>query len=273
MKTFNKYILEAINKGIKLALDDFDYNDNEEISSKQAIIKNNDSTKKLIYIKKNFVDLGLPSGTLWCKYNIPVNKFTKKFNELCGGYYSWGETELKNKDGYDLNEYHDDLFTWKDYEFSVYHLNKSFTLTKYCDDKSCGENNFIDNKLNLELIDDIAYKYDKRMRIPSLEQFQELIEYTKQKWVKDYEAPYYAAGVMFTSKINEETLFLPAAGYVNGQLQDYCDACKYWTSDLSHDHNPQKAYAFIQYDDDRDGYILTYDRCMGLSIRPVFNKQ
>lgn len=77
MKTFNKHILNAIQKGVGLALDDFDYNDNEEISSKQTIIKNNDSTKKLIYIKKNFVDLDLPSGTLWCKYNIPVNKFTK----------------------------------------------------------------------------------------------------------------------------------------------------------------------------------------------------
>ena len=270
MKRFNKQILEAINRGVKLALDDFENIDS--ISSNGDIIDTENQIQTHIDFHKHFVNLGLPSGTVWCKFNVPVTKFTKKFDELCGGYYSWGETKLKNKDGYDLYRYHDDLFTWKDYEFAIYQLGKSFALTKYCDDKSCGKNNFIDNKLNLELVDDIAYKYDKRMRIPSLEQFQELIKYTKQKWVKDYEAPYYATGVMFTSKINGETLFLPAAGSVNGKLWEYSYACKYWTNSLSQDHNPQKAYAFVQYNDNRDGYILTYDRCIGMSIRPVLNR-
>jgi len=113
-----KQILEAINRGIQLALDDYEDGINLP-SSKSNIIKNID-TKELWNFYNSFVDLGLPSGTLWCKYNIPVNKFTKKFDELCGGYYSWGEIELKNKDGYDLNEWHNDLFTWKDYEFAFY---------------------------------------------------------------------------------------------------------------------------------------------------------
>jgi hypothetical protein len=38
------------------------------------------------------VDLGLPSGTLWCKYNLGVNPncLTNPVNWF-GDYYAWGE--------------------------------------------------------------------------------------------------------------------------------------------------------------------------------------
>lgn len=106
MKQYSK-ILEAINNGIKLALDDyqnieqsnsFDYNDT--INSKNNI-------KELIELKKITVDLGLPSGTLWCKYNLGVN--LNKLNETknwYGKYYAWGE--IKPKHGY----------TWENYKYS-----------------------------------------------------------------------------------------------------------------------------------------------------------
>ena len=71
MKNYNK-ILEAINRGIQLALD---VSDDEEqvqhVKSKQ--VYNRDYTKEYLDLMEEVVDLGLPSGTLWCKYNLGVN--------------------------------------------------------------------------------------------------------------------------------------------------------------------------------------------------------
>ena len=54
-----------------------------------------------------WVDLGLPSGTLWATCNIGANA-----PEDYGDYFAWGET--KPKDNYDLNNYkwynHDDNY-------------------------------------------------------------------------------------------------------------------------------------------------------------------
>ena len=45
-----------------------------------------------------WVDLGLPSGTLWATCNVGANA-----PEDYGDYFAWGET--KPKDNYDLNTY------------------------------------------------------------------------------------------------------------------------------------------------------------------------
>ena len=69
MKNYNK-ILEAVNRGIQLALDDFDDEETvQNIKSKQ--VNHNDYTKEYLDLMKyEVVDLELPSGTLWCRYNL-----------------------------------------------------------------------------------------------------------------------------------------------------------------------------------------------------------
>jgi hypothetical protein len=42
--------------------------------------------------KHHYIDLGLPSGTLWAEENIGTDR-----PEGYGNYYSWGETAIKNK--------------------------------------------------------------------------------------------------------------------------------------------------------------------------------
>ena len=66
MKLTNK-ILEAINRGIKFALDD--YEDQEEIQG-QVNSKVNHYKGSWKEVLGSFVDLGLPSETLWCKCNL-----------------------------------------------------------------------------------------------------------------------------------------------------------------------------------------------------------
>ena len=71
MKNY-KQILEAVNRGIQLALDDFDVEEQvQNIKSKQ--VQNRDYTKEYLDNTKELVDLGLPSGTLWFNYNYGVD--------------------------------------------------------------------------------------------------------------------------------------------------------------------------------------------------------
>ena len=54
-----------------------------------------DTTSSVTY---EYVDLGLPSGTLWATFNVGATK-----PEEYGDYFAWGET--KPKDVYDENTY------------------------------------------------------------------------------------------------------------------------------------------------------------------------
>ena len=47
-----------------------------------------------------YVDLGLPSGTLWATCNVGANA-----PEECGYYFAWGETEFK------------DSYSWSNYKY------------------------------------------------------------------------------------------------------------------------------------------------------------
>lgn len=70
-----------------------------------------------------WIDLGLPSGTLWATCNIGANK-----PEEYGDYFAWGEVSSKKV-------YSNDNYKWSDY-------------SKY---------NETDNKTELEPEDDAAY--------------------------------------------------------------------------------------------------------------------
>ena len=47
--------------------------------------------EKKLFNGHDYVDLGLPSGTLWATYNIGANS-----PQSCGDYYAWGETTPKH---------------------------------------------------------------------------------------------------------------------------------------------------------------------------------
>ena len=100
-----------------------------------------------------YVDLGLPSGTLWACKNLGAQN-----PEDYGDRYAWGEIEP--------TESQNDFKDWEDYRF--YHENEDFT--KY-------NNN--DGKTVLELEDDAAnVVIGGEWHIPTPEQVNELLEYT-----------------------------------------------------------------------------------------------
>jgi hypothetical protein len=109
----NNKILEAINRGIKFALDDFEDQDTIQ-SQTNSKVKYQGGTKEWLDLMNDVVDLGLPSRTLWCKYNLGVDY--KKLNEnpsnsipeeWYGKPYAWGK--IKTQKVFEERTYRIDL--------------------------------------------------------------------------------------------------------------------------------------------------------------------
>ena len=278
MKNYNK-ILEAVNRGIQLALDDFD--DEEQIQNiKSKQILNRDYTKEYLdLLRDEVVDLGLPSGTLWCKYNLGVdqNQLSKP-NDWYGDYYACGELE-PNKTNEDGKIY----FDWSNYKFG----NDYNKLTKYCNNPKYGLNDFIDNLSKLQSEDDVAYQNKKlhnfKFHIPSKEQCEELIDYTNNYWVDNYDPNKIKHnpkndkgikglnGMVFEGK-NGNQMFIPAAGYRTDFDNNFIGSeCNLWTSNLKLGY-PYNAYYFCFKAFKQAGTpIYNGFRCFGFTIRPVIN--
>ena len=277
MKNYNK-ILEAVNRGIQLALDDFE--DEEQVQNiKSKQVNHRDYTKEYLDLMKEVVDLGLPSGTLWCKYNLGVNpNQLSKAKNWYGDYYAWGELEDKSKQGKEYN--------WKTYKFA----KNEYNLTKYCNNPKFGLNGFDDNLIQLLPEDDAAYQNKKflnfKFHIPTKEQFEELINYTNNYQVKNYnpnkaihnpeddKGIFDLNGRIFEGK-NGNQLFIPAAGYSNVNKTNNNGADGFvgtdgflWSSSLCLD-NPTKVFNLVFFLNTID--MVKNGRCCGFSIRPVIN--
>jgi len=196
-----------------------------------------------------YVDLGLPSGTLWATCNIGATS-----PEDYGDYFAWGETE-----GYNDGK---TIFLLSSYKWCE---GSNSTMTKYCTNSSYGYNGFTDNKTELDLEDDAAYvNWGPAWRMPSEEQFKELINssYTTTEWTTQNGVN----GRKITSKTNGNSIFLPAAGYRNGSSLDIGGSGGYyWSRTLF--GNPIYAWrlrvnsSFIDTTSD--------NRYRGKSVRPV----
>ena len=185
-----------------------------------------------IYQGHEFVDLGLPSGTLWATCNVGAKK-----TEDCGGYFSWGETETKPI--YDRDEY-----VFLDY------WNRS--LTKYNDK---------DGLTTLESADDAATaNWGGNWRMPSKADFLELINNCHHVWEKRNGVE----GSLFTA-LNNNSLFLPAVGYkFLGRFAE--DMCLYWSRTVE---TEDKTFAAILFASGDGPKVDCDERKFGLPVRPV----
>ena len=262
MKLFNKHILEAVNRGIKLALDDYeDVGDSNPIS-KQDVIQNDNPTVQIIDFWSDKVDLGLPSGTCWCKYNLGADPTCNSCTMWFGRYYAWGETSPSYN------------YRWLTYGLSLDGTwNK---LTKYTTIDAYANNGKSDGLIQLLPEDDAAtVELGSYYSIPTKEQFEELLEYTTQEWVDRYKDIPFLNGKIFTSKINGKQIFIPAAGERTDKSSratyfNIYKKCYTWTSTLSLDYNPH-AYYFEFIHNKRNNIEKTM-RCWGMPIRPVYKK-
>ena len=198
------------------------------------------SAQNTIINGHKFIDLALPSGVLWADSNIGANSEADP-----GDYYGWGETLPKN------------AYSWAGYS----HGMDEDHITKY---------NQRDNKLGLDVADDAAYANWSCCRIPTNNEFAELRDTTNCKWTwTERYTPTgdVVDGYLVTSKVNGNSIFLPAGGCRDGEGTDYYGARGfYWTSTLS---SLYSNYAYFQCIESEGPYSSYDHRYYGLSIRPV----
>jgi len=196
-----------------------------------------------------WIDLGLPSGTLWATCNVGANT-----PEAYGDYFAWGETQPQASNTYN----------WSSYKY----CNGSYnTLTKYCSNASYGNNGFTDTLTVLLPEDDAATaNWGSGWRMPTQTELRELkdnctVTLTTQNGVN---------GRLFTAA-NGNSVFLPAAGYRWGSGLNYGGSYgRYWSSSLGTDYPGFAWYLYFysdNYDMDGDG------RYYGFSVRPVCASQ
>lgn len=197
------------------------------------------------YNGHQYVDLGLPSGTKWATMNIGANSIVET-----GLYYQWGDSQ-----GYTLSEHE----PWGDANYKWYNAETD-NYTKYC---------ATDNKTILDNDDDAAIvSWGNGWHMPTEEQISELInkEYTTYEWVYNY-LHRGVNGALITSKINNNTLFLPA----NTEIGEDYERAVYLSNGAFVDPYCTSLYA------NKYGPDITNENCEGetfrrdpYTIRPVF---
>ena len=195
-----------------------------------------------------FVDLGLPSGTLWANRNLGAPSSSDY-----GNYYAWGETT-----GYNEGK---TSFTWKNYKYCK---GTSNTLTKYCSKSIYGNSGFQDGVVKLQGLDDPASsKYGYYYAIPTKEEWEELMSYGRWSRLGNNA---FIRGVQGKS---DDVIMLPAAGYRSGlNLYDAGSEGFYWSSTLD-ENSPEDAWMLHFTTSNSRPNEYDYYRCQGRSVRMV----
>lgn len=213
-----------------------------------------------------YVDLGLPSGTLWATMNVGAEDILDK-----GCRFSWGGTN-ENCCGDNANT--KDHFYWDTYEFSTNGGSSAGTtdykLNKYC--PSGKSNNYYangfsgDNLTQLLPVDDVVTtKWGEHWEIPTAAQFQELIDNTTREYTHD-------SSVITLTAQNGKTIDFPVSGsswspnsgtvcYPNYQYWVYL-----WTKELD-TNTPQYAKRLSMADS--SARIVSDNRSSGIPVRGV----
>ena len=184
-----------------------------------------------------YVDLGLPSGTKWAKHNVGAYSETDN-----GLYFPFGGIVGLDSPYYEGN-------------FDSHKLKFNGDI-----------------KATLNLDNDAAHIHmGGKWHMPTKEQFEELLDEknTASTWIYDY-CIREVSGRLFRSRINNETLFIPANGFIsNHQYVQNGQTCSLWTSSIDF----SSVYNCTDFFCDKYNTYLArtsaYYVCIG--IRGVFN--
>ena len=192
-----------------------------------------------------WVDLGLPSGTLWATCNVGANS-----PEEYGDYFAWGETRAKTYG-----------FSWVNYMWSKGDYDN---LTKYCDNPDYGYRGYVDYWRVLFQEDDAATaNWGEDWRMPLDNEWEELCKKTTRTWTTQNGVK----GQLFTAS-NGNSLFLPAAGfrYLDQLLHEGLYGY-YWSSSIIQEY-PYDAWCYI-FGSSNYYMVDQYNRFSGRSVRAV----
>lgn len=186
----------------------------------------------------DYVDLGLPSGNMWATCNIGANHPTD-----FGEYYAWGELVEK----------------------------KNYTID------NCSTIGDLPLNINNTQYDVANNKWSGKWRLPTKDDFQELVDLCSWKWsIINGVAGYKIIGP------NKNSIFLPAGdskdengskGQFVNVSGDYWSANSYkkGTSIYENNSNPiwlNCSYGLFFFNKGKD--VRSYPRYFGRNVRPVF---
>lgn len=215
---------------------------NKESNIEESVKITQEKSEKCEIGGHEYVDLGLPSGTLWATCNIGASK-----PEEYGDYFAWGETKTKSE------------YTYETYKWCG---GSKKNLTKYNTNSDYGT---VDNKTELDVEDDAAYvNWGQKWRMPTWSEIWELHEKCTWEWTsKDGHNGFVVTGP------NDNSIFLPAAG-MRGRSSYYVGARGYYLSSelckLGSNNTAFSLYFQTGY------YTISGDyawRDYGCSVRPV----
>lgn len=188
-----------------------------------------------------FIDLGLPSGTLWANMNIGATT-----PEGLGCYFAWGETSVK-----------------EEYEWSTYKWcnGTQTTMNKYCVHPEQGA---VDYLTELTPEDDAAtVNWGNICKMPTRDQLAEILECCDYVSITQNGVP----GWIFTGP-NGKSIFIPSAGRITATDLGTTEGELWLYSSTLSDANSWAAYCIRP---SSGTLILTggYVRFCGRSVRAV----
>ena len=198
-----------------------------------SFVDEDSSVRYLVDIKYEYVDLGLPSGLKWAACNVGATS-----PEEYGLYFAWGETT-----GYTADDVTSGV---RSFDKDTYNAGSAASIST-----------------DLTLAQDAAHvNMGGNWRMPTRDDVLELFDNCNAIRIEDYNGT-GVAGMMFTSKTNGNSMFLPAAGsYYNSNknnegLGEYPLAT--WDS----------SYAMFLYFGYNSPDISFSDKCEGRTVRGV----
>lgn len=220
------------------------------------------------YNSHEYVDLGLPSGTLWATTNVGANA-----PEEDGEYFAWGETESRAANTYTYNNYKYWTKTGESGGTTFYSIHK-YCLPKenqnYLSNFSCKT---IDNKSVLELEDDVAnVAWGGNWRTPTMEEQEELMN----NCIAEKVTINNVMVLKVTSKLNNRYIFLPYCGMAYGEspaygIMGHGTRGWYWSSSLYDWSLGARCIRISDFETGSLGFDC-WSRCYGCVVRPVFKQ-
>lgn len=200
-----------------------------------------------------YVDLGLPSGTLWATYNVGATSPYEK-----GQYFAWGETEPR------------DDFSWESYKFF-----KGYEVDPNNGEWAVLEN--IGSDISGTEYDAARYQWGNGWRLPNE---QERYELCMLCWTNGSTVENGVRGVRLHGP-NEHSIFLPICGFGlwYGQQDPFHNtSAAYWTGseDPKYGYNgrpiePSNVAKSFAVERDAGFTGATSLKAYGLNIRAVVN--
>jgi hypothetical protein len=216
-------------------------------------LNNSETTKQGVSVNGKvdgytYVDLGLPSRTLWATCNVGAST-PKEY----GDYFAWGETTPK--------DYYWDT-TYKFYDGTNGDWNRYSKYTWFKE-----HHGTVDGKLILDPEDDAATQnMSPKWCMPTKAQWEELARYVK--WTEH--------GTYWEGKSinNGYTIRLSIAGYEYGTEPNTHMHIRYWSSELpepSFDNTDYRAYMVASHNGALE--VIQSMRIQGVPVRAVVKKQ